>query len=191
MSYQHLTTFERSRIELLQQQGYSARQIGKSIGRYHSTISRELNRNTEDMYCAENTQQKYVTRRAKSKPYGKYSAELGNVIKSALNNTWSPEQISNTLTQGKICFKTIYRWLYQGLLSRGNLAVLRHKGKRHKPKETRERFNIGTSISKRPKDVKKRTTFGHWELDTIVSSRGKAKNALLLLLNAKQECILQ
>ena len=32
---------------------------------------------------------------------------------------------------------------------------------------------IGTSIAKRPKEVKNRETFGHWELDTVVSSRGK------------------
>ncbi|PFJ11258.1 IS30 family transposase, partial [Bacillus cereus] len=33
----------------------------------------------------------------------------------------------------------------------------------------------GTSIQKRPSEVRKRETFGHWELDTIVSSRGKSK----------------
>ena len=42
-------------------------------------------------------------------------------------------------------------------------------------KETRSRFNIGKSIDNKPKEVKKRNTFGHWELDTVVSSRGKRK----------------
>ena len=65
------------------------------------------------------------------------------------------------------------------------LLYFRHKGKRHKPKETRSRFNIGTSISKRPKDVKKRTTFGHWELDTIVSSRGKSKGCFATFAERK------
>ena len=99
MSYKHLTTFERSRIELLHQQGFSARQIGKAIGRHHGTISRELKRNTEKSYYAEHAQQKYIARRAKSKPHGKYSRDLAQLIESALHSTWSPEQISNTLTK--------------------------------------------------------------------------------------------
>jgi IS30 family transposase len=54
-----------------------------------------------------------------------------------------------------------------------SLKVLRRKGKSRKPKDTRGKFNVGTSISKRPKHVKKRTEFGYWVLDTIISSRGK------------------
>ena len=185
MSYKHLTTFERSRIELLHQQGFSARRIGKILGRHHSTISRELNRNTEENYCAENAHQKYILRRNNSKPHGKYSCNLAQSIENALYHTWSPEQISHTLTKGVVCFKTIYRWIYQGLIAQGNLIVLRHKGKRHKPKETSGRFNVGTSISKRPNDIKKRTTFGHWELDTIVSSRGKSKGCFATFAERK------
>ena len=41
-----------------------------------------------------------------------------------------------------------------------------------------ERFNIGTWIHQRSKEVKNRETFGHWELDTVVSSRGKSKGCL-------------
>jgi IS30 family transposase len=51
--------------------------------------------------------------------------------------------------------------------------------------ETRGRFNIGTSIDQRPKEVKKRTTFGHWELDTMVSSRGKSKGCLATFAERK------
>ena len=45
----------------------------------------------------------------------------------------------------------------------GDLSCLRQKGKRRKPRETRGRFNIGTSIHQRPKEVKNREIFGHWE----------------------------
>ena len=60
-----------------------------------------------------------------------------------------------------ILFKTIYRWIYDGTILLGDLSCLRQKGKRRKPRETRGRFNIGTSIHQRPKDVKNRETFGH------------------------------
>ena len=75
-------------------------------------------------------------------------------------------------------FKTIYRWIYDGTILLGDLSCLRQKGKRRKPRETRGRFNIGTSIHQRPKEVKNREIFGHWELDTVVSSRGKSKGCL-------------
>lgn len=185
MSYKHITTFERSRIDVLHKQGHSAREIAQIINRHHGTISRELKRNSSSYYCAEEAHEKYIFRRNNSNRKGKYSDELATTIQDALKNTWSPEQIAYTLTKGKVCFKTIYRWLYQGLVSKGELTVLRHKGKRHKPKETRGRFNIGTSISKRPKDVKKRKTFGHWELDTIVSSRGKSKGCFATFAERK------
>ncbi|MFB5557217.1 IS30 family transposase, partial [Bacillus cytotoxicus] len=47
------------------------------------------------------------------------------------------------------------------------------------------RFNIGKSIQKRPSEVKKRETFGHWEMDTIVSSRGKRKGCFATFVERK------
>ena len=185
MDYQHLTTFERGRIEVLNQLGYTVRQIGKQIGRHHATIARELARNGRRNYCSETAQAAYVQRRKSSKPKGKYSSTLVSVIERSLEATWSPEQISNTVTHGKISFKTIYRWLYSGIISKGNMKVLRHKGKRHKPAEKRGKFAIGTSIHSRPKEVKARETFGHWELDTVVSSRGKSKGCFATFVERK------
>ncbi|MCM3342939.1 IS30 family transposase, partial [Paenibacillus sp. MER TA 81-3] len=80
---------------------------------------------------------------------------------------------------------TIYRWIYSGWLVAGDLQVLRHKGKRHKPVETRGRFMVGTSISQRPKGIRKRESFGHWELDTVVSSRGKSKACVATFIERK------
>lgn len=94
-------------------------------------------------------------------------------------------QIANTVSKGKISFKTIYNWIYSGLLTNTNLSVLRQKGKRHKPIEKRGKFLIGTSINKRPKEVKKREVFGHWELDTVISSRWKSKGCLATFVERK------
>lgn len=110
---------------------------------------------------------------------------MADVIEEKLQLTWSPEQIVGRLPELKLSFKTIYRWLYLGLLSKVNITVLRHKGKRQKPVETRGRFNVGASINQRPNEVKKRNTFGHWELDTVVSSRGKSKGCLATFAERK------
>ncbi|RFA33381.1 hypothetical protein CAI16_14995 [Virgibacillus dokdonensis] len=51
--------------------------------------------------------------------------------------------------------------------------------------ETWGRFNVGTSITKRPKEIRKRETFGHWELDSVVSSRGKSKRCFAPFVERK------
>ena len=62
-----------------------------------------------------------------------------------------------------ILFKTLYCWIDDGTIWLGDLSCLRRKGKRRKPRETRGRFNIATSIHQRPKEVKNCEIFGHWE----------------------------
>ena len=178
MSYNHLSTFERTRIEELFKMGYSTRRIAKQLNRHHSTISRELKRNTQEIYQAELADELARQRRLVCHRPEKKSEKVIQTIQHYLKLTWSPEQISNTILKGIISFKSIYRWIYDGTFLLGDLSCLRQKGKRRKPRETRGRFNIGTSIHQRPKEVKNRETFGHWELDTIVSSRGKSKGCL-------------
>jgi IS30 family transposase len=174
MSYSHLTTFERGKLETLHFQGKSLREIGRELGRHPSTIGRELGRNKEkEPYKAEKAQEAYYKRREVSKPIGKYTSELAAIIQEKLQLTWSPEQIAGRMKT--VSFKTMYRWIYSGLVETNSLQVLRQKGKRRKPSEKRGRFTVGKSIHSRPKEVKERTTFGNWELDTVVSSRGKSK----------------
>lgn len=83
-----------------------------------------------------------------------------------------------------VSFKTIYNWLYKGVIQ-ADLSVLRRKGKSQKAQETRGKFTIGRPISTRPKEVNRRNTFGHWELDTVFSSRGKSKGCLATLIERK------
>ncbi|WP_342277412.1 hypothetical protein [Spiroplasma endosymbiont of Nephrotoma flavescens] len=53
---------------------------------------------------------------------------------------------------------------------------LRRKGKKRKSQENRGKFN-GKSIKER--NVNNRITLGHWEGDTVVSSRGKSAELYL------------
>lgn len=182
MSYKHLTIAERSKIETLLELGYSIRKIAKQLNRQPSSISRELRRHA---HCtAEEAQVRYQSNKSNCGAKLKLTPKLKEAVQEKLGETWSPEQIVGRLYKGKLSFKTIYRWIYQGLLE-VPLTVLRQKGKRQKPRETRGRFNIGTPISKRPKEVRKRETFGHWELDTVVSGRGQAKGCVATFIERK------
>jgi len=189
MSYTHLSIIERSKLEILHQQGKSSRAIAKELGRHPSTICRELERTaSSEAYEAEPAQHAYQERRKASISNGKWSDTLAASLEEKLDATWSPEQITERFRVDGlpvVSFKTIYRWIYAGRLVQGTLQVLRHKGKRQKPAETRGKFAIGRTISERPKEVRSRKTFGHWELDTVVSGRGKSKGCVATLIERK------
>lgn len=183
MSYTHFTIAERARIEVYYNElGYSLREIARHLNRNVSSISRELRRNPA--YQAKQAQENARQNKVKCGARPKLTPEIKAVVEEKLDQTWSPEQIVGRLFPGELSFKTLYRWLYAGWLERP-LGVLRQKGKRQQPKETRGRFNVGTPISQRPKDVRRRETFGHWELDTVVSSRGKAKGCVATFVERK------
>lgn len=65
---------------------------------------------------------------------------------------------------------------------------LRHKGKRRKA-ENGVKFSMGTPISERSKEVNGRKTFGYWELDSMVSSRGESKGCFRHLYGTKESAI--
>ena len=65
------------------------------------------------------------------------------------------------------------------------MSCFARKGKSLKPKETRGKFNIGNIIKQRLKEVRKRNSIGHWEFDTVVSSRGKSKACLATFVERK------
>ncbi|WP_214792403.1 MULTISPECIES: IS30 family transposase [unclassified Exiguobacterium] len=182
MSYTHLTTAERVKIETYLELGMSIRSIARRLGRQPSTVSREIRRNPG--YKSERAQERYVRAKANCGAKTKLDETMRRTIIRKLRATWSPEQIVGRLFDGRIAFSTIYRWIYSGLIDVPTTA-LRQKGKRRKPVETRGRFNVGLSISKRPSEVRGRQTFGHWELDTVVSGRGKSKACVATFVERK------
>jgi IS30 family transposase len=74
--------------------------------------------------------------------------------------------------------------MYQGKLSLDE-KVFRHKGKCHRPPEKRGKFAVGLSIPDRSEEMKDRQIFGHWELDSMVSSRGKTKGCFATFVGRK------
>lgn len=199
MNYKHITTNERCCIANFLSLGLSLRKIAKHLNRNVSTISREVKRNsTNGKYLAHIACENYAKNRKNCGAKGKSSnPTLIKYIEDGLEKTWSPEQIAGRLRLDyqddksmKIGFKTIYRWLYQKIIAKGNVNRLRRKGKSLKPKETRGKFNIGKSIKDRPKEVRKRETIGHWELDTVVSSRGKSKACLSTFVERKSRFLI-
>lgn len=186
MNYTHLTIEERCCLREYYLQGKSYREIAKLLGRNVSTVSREIRRNYHRMYVKftyyPSTAQNKYERRRRFCHRGMFgNDEVVEYIEEKLALTWSPEQIANTPCHLKLpSCKTIYRWLYEGYISKGNLKVLRRKGKSRIATE-QGKLNKGKSIRKRDKKIYKRKEFGHWEMDTVVSGRGKTKACFVTL----------
>ena len=112
MSYTHLTTTERVKIETYLELGMSIRSIARRIGRQPSTVSREIRRNPG--YESGRAQKRYEKAKTHCGAKTKLDDTMRRTIVEKLRATWSPEQIVGRLYTGKIAFSTIYRWIYAG-----------------------------------------------------------------------------
>lgn len=182
-NYKHLSLEEREKYYLWKSQGLSLREIGRKLGRSHSTFSREPKRNAK--YGAEYLPckaQKVADRIAKRQ---RYKAPLKNpkvflyVRKHLREDGWSPEVIAGKLKLDhpgeSIHFETIYRYIYsQKFKTRGMRLwqYLTYQKKRRMKKNGRavhrdSRIPEAKSIDLRPEVVAERKRAGDWESDNL------------------------
>ena len=167
------------------------RQIAITIGRNVSTIKRELDRNYtpnkkgDNDYYPYYSQKRYEERKFEAHNIIQFPLEVIQIIEQRIKETWSLEQIAAYYkNDGFPCYKTIYKWINEGIIINGNKSLLRRKGKGGWY-ETRGKQNRGKSIRKRDKRIYKRADYGHWELDTVVSGLGKSKSCFITLAERK------
>lgn len=192
MSYSHFTIEERISIKHLLARGVSIRQIASELGRSPSSVSREIKRNSHEpnpidgtIYSVQKAERAHKNRVSRAHNIVQFSLEVIQIIEQRIKETWSPEQIAAYYkNDGFPCYKTIYKWINEGTIINGNKKFLRRKGKGGWY-ETRGKFNKGKSIRKRDKKIYKRADYGHWELDTVVSGRGKTKTCFITLVERK------
>lgn len=176
MSYYHLTIEDRKSIERYYRQGYGVSKIAQETGFHKSTISRELRRNpSRDYgYNALGAQRKAKQRRKNSvnTPVLAQECEARNEVIKGLGLFFSPEEIAGSMPkEHRVCTTTIYRALKKKVLPKGLEKNLRQHSKKYAAKSNKPK-NTGNSkiknISTRDEVIETRTTFGHWELDTVV-----------------------
>lgn len=187
----HLTFPERERIEWLYRVKTSVRDIGKMIGRDHSVISRELRRNKvgQAPYTANKAKEVEEKRRTKRKGMKlEKNIPLHDYVLRELRRGMSPDVISGCMKtmpieelRGKtISHESIYHYIYEGEgRNEGLYHLLLHHRRRRQKHGTRKsskksRILERLSINARPEEVASRTTFGHWESDTVIYSKQRA-----------------
>ena len=100
MKYRQITSGERYAISALRRRGLSARAIAAELGRAHTTISREIRRNSCDDGCYRPFKASHRTRgrRSRSRRNARITArDLGDVVERYLRLDWSPEQVAGFL----------------------------------------------------------------------------------------------
>jgi IS30 family transposase len=189
-SGRYLSHAEREEIAILHGLGHGVREIGRRIGRNHTTVARELsrNRNRDGSYRALPAQRRAEARARRPKPgkLARHPALRAFVVAKLATEQWSPRQISQALSMEfgddqamRCCHETIYRSIY--VQGRGELRreLARHlrtqrtqRKPQHRPQRRKGRLVETISISERPAEVADRAVPGHWEGDLILGKAG-------------------
>ena len=187
--YVMLSDAERSEIEILRRKGYSNRKIAVALGRSPNTISREVKVNS--VVNSRTDALEYVAKKAKAKSrlsrrnrrfqWQKIEQhpKLRLFIIAKLAVHWSPDEIDGYLKDrpelgSSVSSRQIYTWLYS---SRGQPYCQYLYSKRYRPKKRsknktdRVMIPHRVSITERPMAALDRSEFGHWEFDSVVSSK--------------------
>ncbi len=187
MSYQHFSANERHTLMYLLQMRLSFREIGRRLGRHHTTISREAKRNGRRIgsYWDEPAHRWAMERRQESRHARKRSNKrLWDYVMDKLRQDWSPATIVGRLkidhprsARLRISHEGIYRWVYEDAAQGGTLY--QHFLRRHKKRRKQRKYGTGrglipgrVSIHDRPASIERRSRFGHWEGDSVEGKKG-------------------
>ena len=189
MTYTHLTLAERYQIYALLRAKVSQTEIAKILERHPSSISREIKRNRVKLgYYHQKAQQQANVRRARNMRCIEDST--WQFVYARLNEQWSPEQISATVTMHlgtSISHETIYQRIRTDKQSGG----LWWHHRRH-PRPYQKRLGLSKrrgviphqcSIDQRPSIVDERSRIGDWETDTMFG--GRSTTPLVTLVERK------
>lgn len=183
MAYQQLTYEERSLIYAYCKAGFSQTEIAKELNRNKSAICRELARNTGAKgYRPKQAHEKAIERKSNSRKAIKFTKIIKHYVKQKIKQEWSPVQISNWLKKFKskeISHERIYQYINEDKAVGGTLyTYLRQGMKKSRKRYGKSRSKRGqipnrVSITQRPEYINKRSTYGHWEGDTIIGKNHK------------------
>lgn len=186
MTYKHFTQEDRYQISILLKKGHSQEDIADVLEKNHSSVNREINRNSVGgVYNPKKAQTKSVIKRAKSKyqcmKIVKHQNFIDFITIGLKDSHWTPEEIAGRWngehhldangTKMIISAPSIYKYLYS---NRGQslckfLVSRRYTKKKRKEggKTKRQMIPNRISIEQRPVIINDRSEFGHWEGDTL------------------------
>ena len=175
-NYSQLDLDERIELSCLRDAGCSLRKIGKLMNRSHTTVSRELKRNSLSKAGYKPARADIMAQVRCDRPCKlQRLSTLREHVHDRLAMGWSPEQIAGRLRQQRskhiISHETIYRYVYRKQVRKLRLyRYLPHaKAKRGLRYFKRRRTPLPErmNIANRPQAIEDRQQFGHWEGDLL------------------------
>ena len=197
--YKHISVEERAIIAVLLKAGLSMQEIAKELSRAPSTISREIRRNFPTDFSSGHlglrADRKAKRRKQTAHKRPRLKSEATRLyVEEKVRLGWSPEQIAGRLKIEQPTLSTNYESIYLYLYTEARhlLKYLPRKRKqRHRRnfslKKSRHALLNTVSIDKRDPNISLREDVGHWEADTVYSSKGTA--ALVVLAERKTRYI--
>lgn len=202
----HMKKEHRYYIETELRKGIPVSEIAQSLGYSRQAVYEEIKRGSyekldgktwkiEKAYGYDvgqrvHEEKKKAARKKKLLPDSSYLKNICNLI---IDKKYSPEAAQHILGF-ECCTKTIYNYVHAGYmdLAVDQLPYARKKKKKKDKSEKAKTMPRGTSIENRPEAVKNRDTYGHWEMDTVYSSKDD-KTCLLVLSErmGREELIFQ
>ncbi len=202
--YRHLSLEDRDTISEMKRQGHSMAEIAAALGRSKSTISRELKRNSTPaykLYRSCKAHEQAVTRKKESGKRARLKDErIVSYVREKLAGDWSPEIIAAKIGQNirgaSISHEAIYQYIYhpktEGREELIGYLVRSHRKRKHKGvgrKERKPKIPNRTSIDERPASADNRSRYGHWEGDSLVSSKSLAALNSLVERKSRLTCL--
>jgi IS30 family transposase len=178
--YSQITLEERYTLGILRQLGYRPAVIAHVLGRHRSTIGRELRRNSrpDGAYRPACAHGRACARRSRSRRNQRFTAADYTLVRSYLEQQWSPEQVAGYLRRVQrlaISHETIYRHIWADRRQGGTLytqlrGARKQRRKRYGRYDSRGRLAGKRPITDRPAQIAARTEVGHWEVDTVLGA---------------------
>lgn len=200
--FKHLSKTDRLRIEAHIKDKKEPKEIAEIIGVHVSTIYRELKRGqyehlnsdytTEMRYSPDIAEERYRENLKAKGPdlkIGKDHRLAEHIETKIADEKYSPAAVLGEIkAQGlqfntTISVNTLYSYIEKGIffrLTNKDLPVKANRKRGYRKVKEAARPPKGDSIEKRPEEIAKRETFGHWEMDTVVSARPSKKVLLVL-----------
>ena len=214
--FKYLTWTQRLQIEAYMKIKMPIKQIAEQIGVHYSTVYRELKRGQYEKkqkrldyvdykvkykttYSPDIAQKKFEYNQTNKgcpiklgKDYALAEYIENRIVKSRLSPLAVLGEIKRKHLQfdTSICVTTLYSYIRKGVFLNLSMKHLTTPRMQRKEKVRAKRPPRGTSIEQRPRDIGRRQSFGHWEMDCVC---GSTNNVLLTLTErlTRQEIIFQ
>lgn len=189
MAYKHLTPEDRHYIHISRRgpKPLSIRAIAANLNRSPSTISREIRRNKGGRGYRHQQAQRMASERS-SEAHRRNARHISEetkawALKMVRDKHWSPMQVSGyAKKEGKptVSHETIYQWIIQDKAAGGTIYLALRRKRRKYNKRCANGAGRGlipncVDISRRPRIVESRRTFGNWEADTMIGTQRRGK----------------